>query len=99
MSVSFKEYIDSQLSENRKAVIYSVAQVAEKKNINIYIIGGIVRDLILHNTIKDIDIVVESDAIEFCKSLEESLDCKIISVQENLRTAKVLFFNDIDEAS
>ena len=96
MSVSFKEYIDSQLSENRKAVIYSVAQVAEKKNINIYIIGGIVRDLILHNTIKDIDIVVESDAIEFCKSLEESLDCKITSVQENLRTAKVLFFNDIE---
>lgn len=96
MSVPFEEYIDSQLSENRKAVIYSVAQVAEKKNINIYIIGGIVRDLILHNTIKDIDIVVESDAIEFCKSLEESLDCKIITVQENLRTAKVLFFNDIE---
>lgn len=96
MSVSFKEYIDSQLLENRKAVIYGVAQVAEKKNINIYIIGGIVRDLILHNTIKDIDIVVESDAIEFCKSLEECLDCKIISVQENLRTAKVLFFNDIE---
>ena len=96
MSVSFKEYIDSQLLENRKAVIYSVAQVAEKKNINIYIIGGIVRDLILHNAIKDIDIVVESDAIEFCKSLEGFLDCKIISVQENLRTAKVLFFNDIE---
>ena len=54
MSVPFEEYIDSQLSENRKAVIYSVAQVAEKKNINIYIIGGIVRDLILHNAIKDI---------------------------------------------
>lgn len=96
MSVPFEEYIDSQLSENRKAVIYSVAQVAEKKNINIYIIGGIVRDLILHNAIKDIDIVVESDAIEFCKSLEGFLDCKIISVQENLRTAKVLFFNDIE---
>ncbi len=96
MSVSFKECIDSQLSENRKAVICSVAQVAEKKNINIYIIGGIVRDLILHNAIKDIDIVVESDAIDFCKSLENSLGCKIISIQENLRTAKVLFFNNIE---
>ena len=96
MSVSFKEYIDSQLSENRKTVIYSVAQVAEKKNIRIYIIGGIVRDLILHNALKDIDIVVESDAIDFCKSLEKYLDCKIISVQENLRTAKVLFFNNIE---
>ena len=96
MSVYFKEYIDSQLSENRKAVIYCVAQLAEKKNINIYIIGGIVRDLILHNTIKDIDIVVESDAIEFCKSLEESLGCNIISTQESLRTAKVLFFNNIE---
>ena len=96
MSVYFKEYIDSQLSENRKAVIYCVAQLAEKKNINIYIIGGIVRDLILHNAIKDIDIVVESDAIDFCKSLENSLGCKIISIQENLRTAKVLFFNNIE---
>lgn len=96
MSVSFKECIDSQLSENRRTVIYCVAQLAEKKNINIYIIGGIVRDLILHNTIKDIDIVVESDAIEFCKSIEKCLNCKIISVQENLRTAKVLFFNNIE---
>ena len=96
MSVAFEEYIDSQLSQDCKTVIHRVAEVAEQENIKIYIIGGIVRDLILHNAIKDIDIVVESDAIDFCKSLENSLECEIISTQENLRTAKVLFSNNIE---
>ncbi len=69
---------------------------AENLGVNIYLIGGVVRDILLNNPAKDIDITVETDAISFCKILEQKSDCKIISTQENLRTAKVCFYGKIE---
>lgn len=96
MSVFFKEDINHNLSADYLSAISSASKIAEKYDINIYLIGGIVRDLILHNEIKDIDITVEYDAIEFCKILEREISCKILLQQESLRTAKVLFDNGIE---
>ncbi|MCD7780168.1 MAG: hypothetical protein LUH05_05800, partial [Candidatus Gastranaerophilales bacterium] len=101
MSVFLKDAFDSYISDNYKNAVLSAMSVAEKYCIKIFLIGGIVRDLILNNPVKDIDIAVECDAVEFCKILEKEIPCKIISTQENLRTAKVQFKNsaEIDFAS
>ncbi len=96
MSLFLKEEFNSFLPAEYKSAIIDSAQIAEKYGIKIYLIGGIVRDLILKNPIKDIDITVESDAIDFCRLLEKECNCKIISIQENLRTAKVKFENNIE---
>lgn len=96
MSVFLKEDIERYLHADYLSAIFSASKIAEKYNIRIYLIGGIVRDLILHNPIKDIDITVEYDAIDFCRILEREIGCKIILTQENLRTAKVLFENGVE---
>ena len=96
MAISlFKEY-EELISAEYKSAIFSASEIAEKNGIRIYLIGGIVRDLILQNQIKDIDIAVEFDAIEFSKILVRELDCNIIATQENLKTAKVSFGNGIE---
>ena len=78
-----------------------IAKRAEEFRVRAYLVGGIVRDIILKNDIKDIDITVEGDAIEFCEYMQQNGDCEIKSVQENLRTVKVEFSSDcvIDIAS
>lgn len=96
MVISLKSEFDSLISADVKSAIMTASKVAEKNNIKIYLIGGIVRDLILANDIKDVDISVEYDAIEYAKLLVEETECEIISTQENLRTAKVRFLNGVE---
>lgn len=96
MAISlYKEYEELISAEYKSAISYA-SEMAEKNGIKIYLIGGIVRDLILKNQIKDIDIAVEYDAVEFSKILASGIDCEIIATQENLRTAKVKFKNGVE---
>ncbi|GBF23221.1 CCA-adding tRNA nucleotidyltransferase [Candidatus Gastranaerophilus sp. (ex Termes propinquus)] len=66
----------------------------------IYFVGGIVRDLLLGLPVKDIDIVVEGDAIKFCKYLEDKGIVKIKSEHGEFGTVKtVAGGREIDFAS
>lgn len=48
-----------------------VGSYADQRRVSCYLIGGVVRDLLLGRDNLDIDIVVESDAVEFCKPLAQ----------------------------
>ncbi len=96
MSIFLKDNFERMLSDEMKYAIRQTILQSEKAKINIYLIGGIVRDLILNNRIKDIDIAVEGDAVCFAEKLVQHLNCEIISAQENLRTAKVKFPSGIE---
>lgn len=89
--ISLKNEFEYFISDNLKNAVNDIIFIAEKLDIKLYLIGGIVRDLILNIQIKDIDITMEGNAIFFCRELEKNLDCKIISIQENLKTVKVEF--------
>ncbi len=95
MSVNLKENIYNGISNDFINAIEAATAVAQNCNIKIFLIGGIVRDLILNRPIKDIDITVEANAVEFCKLLEEKSFFTIESIQENLRTAKARFRNGV----
>ncbi|RQW20928.1 CBS domain-containing protein [Bacillus sp. C1-1] len=51
------------------AFLQKIGELADERNVQVYIVGGIVRDLILNRPSKDIDIVVEGDAISFATTL------------------------------
>ena len=44
--------------------------------IMVYIVGGVVRDLILDKDIQDLDLMVEGDGISFAKKLAEKIGVK-----------------------
>lgn len=93
---NLKAQIEKCLSPETKNIINDCAKIAQEKDFRIYLVGGIVRDLLLERKIYDIDVTVQGDAIEFCKILQAELDCKIIQIQNDLRTAKVKFSNSIE---
>ena len=86
----------NEFSLEQKSIIALISDFALSKGINAYLIGGVVRDLILKRPVFDLDIVVETDAILFAKQLVTFTKGEIICVQENLRTAKVLFENGVE---
>ena len=64
----------------RIPIVRKVADLAEKLNIEVYIVGGFVRDIFLERESKDLDIVVLGKGIEFAQTLSNTLG-------EGVRTA------------
>lgn len=92
LNEEFKKGLSSKIKE-----VLSICSVAADKNdFSIYLIGGVVRDLILENEIFDVDIIVEGNAIDFAKILEKNFNSKVTQVQNDLKTAKVIFQNGVE---
>ncbi|WP_144559280.1 CBS domain-containing protein [Shouchella miscanthi] len=66
-------YSDSELTryfgEKRFTFLRKIGELADAQDVQVYIVGGIVRDFILNRLSKDIDLVVEGDAISFARTL------------------------------
>ncbi|MCD8025025.1 MAG: hypothetical protein LUE64_05775 [Candidatus Gastranaerophilales bacterium] len=77
-------------------IVKIIREKAEKYNKRVFIVGGVARDLILGAKIKDIDFLIEGNAIDFAQKSE----LIIKSVHENFNTVKVEIENkEIDIAS
>ena len=66
-----------------------IVKCASRQNINVYFVGGIVRDYFLERQLKDIDLIVDSNAIEFAQKLPEEI--KIKSFHKDFYTVKIQF--------
>jgi tRNA nucleotidyltransferase (CCA-adding enzyme) len=71
--------IETVLGGHVAVLIEAIANHAQKQNINMYMVGGVVRDLFLNRPNLDIDLVLEADAINFARSLCDILGGEINS--------------------
>lgn len=94
-----KDKPEKNLSAQVGKVLRNIAQ--NKDDFKIYLVGGVVRDLILEKEIFDVDITVEGDALKLARLLEEKGLGTIKQIQPDLKTAKMVFDGgtEIDFAS
>lgn len=80
--------------------IISIGVFADSCNVNAYLVGGFVRDLLMDKTSKDIDIVVEENAIEFAKKVSDHFNYHLVMFPK-FKTAIISFpkIGKIDFAS
>lgn len=64
-----------------------LSDIAARKGVKAYVIGGYVRDLLLHRPSKDIDIVVQGSGIELAEAAAQELKINSVSVFKNFGTA------------
>ena len=55
-------------------LISAAREVADRLGVSVYLVGGMVRDLLLERPNEDVDLVVEGDGIAFAEALAEALD-------------------------
>ena len=67
--------------------------VAERMGYRIYLVGGMVRDLLLHRENIDLDLVVEGDGIEFAEKFAR-LHSAEIATHRQFGTARLMFKDD-----
>jgi tRNA nucleotidyltransferase (CCA-adding enzyme) len=76
-----REKISSLISERFpewvQEIIEKISLLAEKQKVRVYLVGGVVRDLILGVSNLDLDIVVEGDAISFAKETAQVLGGRV----------------------
>lgn len=98
--VNLYENYNNYFNKEFKSIFTLCSKAAARNNYKLYLIGGIVRDLLLDIKNFDIDITVEGDAIEFARILENENIAKILSVHKPFGTVKVeIMGTKIDFAS
>lgn len=80
--------IKTQLPPELVSVMEQAGRLAADSRQHIYLVGGVVRDLILHRPNLDLDLVVEGDAIPLAGRLAALRKAKIV-VHPAFRTAKI----------
>jgi tRNA nucleotidyltransferase (CCA-adding enzyme) len=66
-----------QLDRNIMVLLRQAGEVAERLRYHAYVVGGFVRDLFLHISNLDLDIVVEGNGIHFAKELAAELKATV----------------------
>jgi len=83
------------MKQHLKHPLFSIVSgIAAEQNVQAYVIGGFVRDLLLNRPSKDIDIVIIGNGIEFAEKVAQKLKVKL-SVFKNFGTA-MLKYKDIE---
>ncbi len=71
-------------------VLENCGQVAEQIGMNAYLVGGMIRDLLLHRDNMDVDIVVEGDGIKFADTFAQKYGCQV-AAHRRFGTARLIF--------
>lgn len=87
--------LESRLSPEQRAVLERVQELARQQDVNIYLTGGAVRDLISGQPIRDLDFTVEGNPQKMVRELEKG-GARVVTDNERLRHYEVIFAGDVD---
>jgi len=87
---NLQRLLETQLSEPVLSVLHHLGKVADQLGLQVFLVGGFVRDLMLRQPNLDIDIVVEGDGIVFAESFAKTTECRV-RVHEKFGTAVIIF--------
>lgn len=66
-----------QLPQKYFAVLQPLLPIAAAENLNMWLVGGLVRDLLLQRPLHDFDLLIEGNAIAFARKVQKKLGGKI----------------------
>lgn len=81
------EMLSDALPPARKALLRAVADEAYDQDVQAFIVGGFVRDLLLQLPSQDFDIVIEGDAMAFAEHLVQQFGGRVVA-HKRFGTAK-----------
>src|SRR6266851_2656032 len=83
--------LESHLNADQNRVVAEVQSAASHLNVNLFLTGGAMRDMLGGFPIRDLDFTVEGNALKVAKSVADKTGARIISIDENRRTAQLIF--------
>jgi len=87
--------LESRLSPEQRAALERVQELARMLEMNIYLTGGAIRDLISGQPIRDIDFTVEGNPVRMVRELEKG-GARVLWESEKLRHYELVFAGEAD---
>jgi tRNA nucleotidyltransferase (CCA-adding enzyme) len=63
--------LENRLSKAQQASLHTVREVARSKGLTVFLVGGAVRDLTSGSPVRDLDVVVQGNALKLKKDIEK----------------------------
>ena len=83
--------LESHLNGNQNRVVAEVQAAASHLNMNLFLTGGAMRDMLGGFPIRDLDFAVEGNALKVAKAAADKSGARILDIDENRRTAHLIF--------
>ena len=90
--INLASRIEKQLPKKLSSFIRAAGKVAQKQQQRLYLVGGVVRDLLLERHTSDIDMVVEGNAIKLAQEMADIIQGRV-TPHHRFGTAKVQWDN------
>lgn len=87
--------LDSHLSGEQAKVLAEIREAAEEANLNLFLTGGAMRDMMAGFAIRDLDFTIEGPALKFAKSVAHKGKTEILNVDENRKCAELRFGSNV----
>jgi tRNA nucleotidyltransferase (CCA-adding enzyme) len=83
--------LESHLSPDQNRVVEDVQAAAAQANVNVFLTGGAMRDMLAGLRIRDLDFVVEGQALKVAKAVADRTGAKIVASDDHRKSAELLF--------
>jgi tRNA nucleotidyltransferase (CCA-adding enzyme) len=82
--------LDSHLSSEQSKVLAAVRDAAAEANLNLFLTGGAMRDMLGGFPIRDLDFTLEGNAIKLSKTVANRLNAKIDHIDEERKSVELV---------
>ena len=83
--------LDSHLSGPQTKVVLEVREEAEQANLNLFLTGGAMRDMMGGFPIRDLDFTVEGGNTKFARLVAQKSGAEVVSVDDTRKSAELIF--------
>lgn len=85
--------LESHLSPEQNHVLQALQAAAAEANVSLFLAGGAMRDMLGGFPIRDLDFVVEGNALKLARMLEKKNGATVVSLDDHRKTAELVFPN------
>src|SRR5438309_9180098 len=83
--------LENHLTADQSRVLAEVQAAAAQAGVSLFLTGGAMRDMLGGFPIRDLDFAVEGNALKVAKAVADKSGARIIGIDENRRTAQLIF--------
>jgi tRNA nucleotidyltransferase/poly(A) polymerase len=87
--------LDSHLNSEQSKALAEVRDAAEQANLNLFLTGGAMRDMMGGFPIRDLDFTVEGGTVKFAKAVAQKAGAEVLSVDESKKSVELRFAGDV----
>lgn len=87
--------LDSHLTGEQSKVTGQVREEAEESNLNVFLTGGAMRDMMGGFPIRDLDFTIEGPAVKFAKILAEKHQAEVLTIDDTRKMVELRFAGNV----